>query len=171
MRRSLIALFIVVAGGTLAVAQLSRHARDASLPAWQAGMAGYAAAVRASAATGKPIALFFYADWCSTCKRLRQDVLSTPEVEAYMRNYLPVQVNPERSAAELALAQSFGVYGYPSIFIVDGADQSVEVPGIGAADVDAFIAACERARQGRSANGRQLQGSLTLSMFLWSGEP
>ncbi len=140
------ALAAIVVGGGLAAKQLATFSHDVSLTGWEQGITGYARAVVEQTRTGKPIALYFYADWCNICKRLRNEVLATPEVSAFMRDYIPVKVDPEYGPAEQALAERFGVVGYPTFFIIPGATaRPVEITRVGGADAAQFMAACARA--------------------------
>lgn len=101
------------------VSQLSRFSNDASLSDWNQGFDGYLKASREQVQTDKPMALFFYTDWCSSCKALRENILASPEVREHMGSMLLVKVNPEYGPVENQLAEDFGVLGYPSFFVVD----------------------------------------------------
>ena len=108
------------------VVQLSNFSRDTSLNNWAQGFEGYVKTSRLQADTGKPMAVFFYTDWCTSCKQLREEILSSPEVSEYMANVHPVKVNPESDVLENRLAQEFGVIGYPSFFIVDAGTDKIK---------------------------------------------
>jgi len=99
--------------------QLSSFSLDASLSEWQQGADGFNKSSQLQLASKKPVALFFYTDWCDSCEKLRNEVLATPELKAFMTTMHPVQVNPELGAAENRLAKQFGVMGYPSFYVVD----------------------------------------------------
>ena len=97
---------------------LSSFARNVALNDWESDLPGYIKSVKLQNSSDKPIAVFFYTDWCSNCKALREEVLSSTEVQAFMKDLHPVKINPETSAYEETLAQEFGVVGYPSFFII-----------------------------------------------------
>lgn len=101
------------------VSQLSRFSNDTSLSDWNQGFDGYLKTSREQLQTGKPMALFFYTDWCSSCKALRENTLASPEVREYTKGMLLVKVNPEYGPVENQLAEDFGVRGYPSFFVVN----------------------------------------------------
>jgi thiol:disulfide interchange protein len=109
---------IVLVGVGLVVFQLARNAHDVSLQGWREGIAGYRAAVAEQERTGKPIALFFFTDWCSACKAFREDILTAPELKDYMSGVIAVKVNPETSPAAQALADRFRVGGFPTFYMV-----------------------------------------------------
>src|SRR5438067_6273611 len=45
--------------------------------AWYEGASGYDAAIAEHHSSGKPLMLYFHADWCRYCTLLERDVLST----------------------------------------------------------------------------------------------
>ncbi|MEO6301957.1 MAG: thioredoxin family protein [Bacteroidia bacterium] len=80
-----------------------------------------------SLATNKPIfALFTGSDWCFWCKKLQANVLSKPEfVEWAKKNVVLVELDfprgkalsPELVQQNNSLQQTFGVQGYPTIWM------------------------------------------------------
>ena len=145
-RRFIIATIGIALGVGLAAFQLSRTAQDASLSHWQGGVNGYATGLREQISTGKPMAVLFYTDWCSNCKKLRETVLSTPEVENFLGGFITVKVNPEENGANQALADSFGVAGYPTFLVIPPGDQEPRlVRRTSNVTPQQFIAACREA--------------------------
>jgi len=122
-KRLLINITLVTACLLLVVIQLGRFAVDASLHDWHEGYSGYQQAVAEQRKTGKPLALFFYTDWCDSCKKLRNNVLASNEFSTYKSQLIPLKINPEYSSQEKSIADRFGVYGYPT-FIILKADSS-----------------------------------------------
>jgi len=109
--------------------------------------AGYAQALREHESTGKPVALYFYVDWCKYCARLERGTLSQPEVKQYLETILYVSVNPEHGKAEEALFAKFEGRGYPTFLILakdlPRQEISTSVPP------EAFLQQCkDAARQG-----------------------
>jgi len=100
------------------VIQLGRFAVDASLHDWHEGYSGYQQAVAEQRKTGKPLALFFYTDWCDSCKKLRNSVLASSEFTAYKSQLIPLKINPEYGSQEKSIADRFGVFGYPTFIIL-----------------------------------------------------
>ena len=68
--------------------------------------------------TGKPVALYFYVDWCKYCAQLERGILSRSEVKQYLDSILYVSVNPEHGKAEAALFEKFEGRGYPTFLIL-----------------------------------------------------
>ena len=119
MNKRVILIFsIVIACSALIVMQLSRFAVDTSLRNWYSGAPGFYQAIAQQHQSGKPIAIFFYADWCAACKKLKQDILATEEFIHYQDNLIAVKVNPELGAAEQSIAKKFAVLGFPTFVIL-----------------------------------------------------
>ena len=116
--RALTAAGIVLGALALVAIQLSQFAVDTSLNHWHSGAKGYSSALEQQQLTNKPIALFFHTDWCSSCKNLRETVLSSKEFERFSQNLIPVKINPESGVAERRIADKYGVMGYPTFLII-----------------------------------------------------
>lgn len=117
-KRSLISITVILLGIGLMVSQLTLHSRDTGLQDWYDGVEGYKVALMEQSKTKKPLALFFHADWCKSCKSLRESVLSAPEVKQYMSGYIRVKIEPEKSSTAKNIANNFGVLGYPTVIIL-----------------------------------------------------
>lgn len=71
-------------------------------------------------ATGKPIMLDFYTDWCTWCKRLDRDVYSHPAIISQLGSRMIfLKVNPERSPAENNLALRYKAGAFPTVVVLD----------------------------------------------------
>ena len=119
LQKTIITVTIIVVSIVFMVMQLSRYALDVSLSSWGSGVDGYTQANLNHSVTGKPVALFFYTDWCENCEALREQVLATEQVTDYFKNLHPVKINPELGSMENKLAESYGVIGYPTFLLVD----------------------------------------------------
>ena len=118
MIKKLLPVAIVLFGGIFIVASLKNHSLDTSLSQWGDDYQGYAEASELQKTSNQPMAVFFYTDWYSNCKALREQVLASAEVESFMKNVHAVKVNPEAGIDEDLLANKFGVFGYPSFYMV-----------------------------------------------------
>ena len=108
-----IALALLVAG--------TAHAQN-----W---LTDHAAAVRAAQEQKKPLLMFFTgSDWCSWCKKLNAEVLSTQEFQAYANTKLilmevdfprgkpqPKELQEQNNK----LQEQYQIEGYPTVIIVD----------------------------------------------------
>jgi thiol-disulfide isomerase/thioredoxin len=104
---------------------------------------GYEEAQKLQQTSGKPIALYFYVDWCGYCARLERNVLSHPEVAQYLDSVLYVSVNPEHGRAEEALFESFNGRGYPTFLMLAKNQPASEIRT--AVPPAAFVQACKSA--------------------------
>lgn len=130
-RRKLSIMAAVLLGLAFIVFGLANLSRDVSLNGWESQAAGYAKALQQQKQSGKPIVVLFYTDWCASCKVLKAEILSSPEVEAFIKNeVLAVKINPERGADVASLAKEFGVIGYPMVFVVLNKQSGVEIQWI-----------------------------------------
>lgn len=126
--------------------QLNRFSHDASLSDWNSGFMGYVESSRWQQSSNQPIAVFFYTDWCPNCKKLRENILSNKLVDAYLKELMPVKINPEQGPLEDKIAQEFGVFAYPSFFIVPGdASKSVAIRRTSNISPEEFIAQIDSA--------------------------
>lgn len=108
----------------------------AAHPAWKSWNAGLAEAK----ASGRPILVDVYTDWCGWCKRMDRDVYARADVRDYLgKRFVTIKLDAEssdlanfegRSMTLGAIAQRFRVNGYPTtIFLGPGGEHLVNVPG------------------------------------------
>jgi tetratricopeptide (TPR) repeat protein len=90
--------------------------RAAVSNAWQDGSASFVSARQEQATFRAPLLVYFYTDWCPYCRAFDQTVLKDSTFDRYPA--LRVRVNPERSDADRALANEFGVDRYPRVFLL-----------------------------------------------------
>jgi thioredoxin-related protein len=101
--------------------------------AWNPGL-------EAARASGKPVIVDVYTDWCGWCKRMDRDVYARADVKEYLSShFVTVKLNAE--GGELAtyqgknfsgrtLAAEFGIDGYPTtVFLSATGERLVNVPG------------------------------------------
>jgi len=117
----------------------------AAYRAWYEGASGYEAAIAEHRSSGKPVMLYFHADWCGYCTLLERDVLSTSTFQRrYGSTLLKVRVNPEKSSAERSLASDNHVGGYPWIVIITSNRTSDPIAGYGG-DTERFYSRLDEA--------------------------
>ncbi len=118
MIKKSIPLIIILSSAAFIFLALKNFSQDVSLSNWGSNFTGYTEATKMQQTSAKPIALYFHTDWCASCKTLRNNVLATAEVSAFMENLHAVKINPEIGVNEANLGKKFGVFAYPSLFII-----------------------------------------------------
>ena len=100
----------------------------------------YEQAFRQAREENKLIMIDVYTDWCGWCKRLDKEVYTDPEVQKQAKQYFTaVKLNAEatvphswggKTQPESAIAQAWGVKGFPTILFMTPDEQVIQViPG------------------------------------------
>ena len=89
---------------------------------WYEGAAGFTSGIQKARAEGRPVAVYFQTDWCGYCREFEAKLLGTGAVEAYLRYFVKVRINPEEGSADRYIANRYRVNSYPSFFVQTGAD-------------------------------------------------
>ena len=81
----------------------------------------YNTATARSRATGKPLFIDFYTDWCGVCKRMDTEGFPDPRVQNLARHFVMLRLNADGSGAPAARA--FGVRSYPTLVFASSRGQ------------------------------------------------
>lgn len=103
-------------------------------------------ALTAAKASGKPVLLDFYADWCVSCKEMERDTFSDPAVIAQLERFLSLQVDVTANDPEdRALQRRFAIPGPPAVLFFDPAgDERQRDRLVGFVPAEAFAAKLRR---------------------------
>jgi len=120
-------------------------------PGWEADFAKGVAKAKSS---GKPALVDFTgSDWCTWCKRLDAEIFSKQEFKDYVKDKYELvevdfpQIKPlpkEKAEANQAVAEKYGIKGFPTVVIVDGKGKEVGRLGYVPGGPKAFIAELEK---------------------------
>ncbi|MES2626692.1 MAG: thioredoxin family protein [Pseudomonadota bacterium] len=78
-----------------------------------------------AAATGHPILLYWGAEWCPPCHRLRAGLFMDPEFVARTQDFVPVYLDGDTEGAQ-RWGEHFAIAGYPTIILLrpDGTEMT-----------------------------------------------
>lgn len=83
----------------------------------------YSEALLKSSQSGKPILVFYTAEWCQYCRKMKNETLPTSEVSQALKRYILVYVNTDidRSGVD-----KFGVKNLPSFVIINHKEEKTK---------------------------------------------
>lgn len=138
------ALLLALAGcGSTPSANPAATPERSGSPAKLAWLSDYEQGVALARREGKPLMVEVWAEWCSACKRLDEEVFSRPDVAAASRSFVLVRVDGDKQPE---LKQEFAVSGYPTIiFLRPGAESSELARVRGAVPYQAMLKAMSEA--------------------------
>jgi len=76
----------------------------------------YQSALLKAKQENKEIVLFFTADWCSNCTRMKEETLSSSKVKEALNKYIYLEINTDSSKD---LVEKYQIQGIPSYFKID----------------------------------------------------
>ncbi|MBB3105133.1 protein-disulfide reductase DsbD [Azomonas macrocytogenes] len=98
------------------------------------------AQLAAASATGQPLLLDWYADWCISCKVIEREVLENPRITPLLARYRLVRFDiTESNSAQRTLLDHFGLFGPPALLFFDhSGKESTELRIVGEIDTADF---------------------------------
>lgn len=109
------------------------------------------AALGDAKASGQPLLLDWYADWCISCKVIEREVLTATEVTSQLGGYRLIRFDmTESNAEQRALLDRYKLFGPPAILFFDGkGDELADLRVVGEVDAKAFAARLQQANTSR----------------------
>jgi thiol:disulfide interchange protein len=77
------------------------------------------AAIAESERTGKPIFVDAYADWCSWCVKLDEDVYTDARFIEFMKQFVPLKLDVDDEADGTQFAEDYAVSALPTLMIIN----------------------------------------------------
>ncbi|MGC4003496.1 MAG: thioredoxin family protein [Pirellulales bacterium] len=65
--------------------------------------------------TGRPMLVFFTAEWCKYCHQLADETLSLPEVEELTRSFICVRIDADRQPD---VCKALGIRSFPTLLCI-----------------------------------------------------
>jgi thiol:disulfide interchange protein len=109
LRRTLLAAVVLALAGCLAESEETQ----ASSINW---VTNYSEGLRLSRETGKPVMLYFTADWCGPCVELKKHVFPDSRIVEAAKRLINVYVDVDRNPEILSI---YKVRGIPAIFFLN----------------------------------------------------
>jgi thiol:disulfide interchange protein DsbD len=84
-----------------------------------------------AAASGRPVMLDFYADWCVSCKEMERYTFTDPVVQKRLAEIVKLQADVTANAAQhQVLLQRFKLFGPPGIIFFDREGRELSAPRV-----------------------------------------
>lgn len=98
---------------------------------WHRDADGYAAALAEGERLGRPVLVYFYADWCPHCRHFDAKVLPDPAVSRALGPFVKVRLNIEKGSRESGIFRLLGGQGTPHLVVQGGGVETLRLRGTG----------------------------------------
>jgi thioredoxin:protein disulfide reductase len=106
-------------------------------------------ALAQSKATGRPLIIDFYAEWCSSCMELDHETYSDPRVRKVISaKFVALKVDCTEDSPEIkAIEKKYGVTMLPTVLFVDPSGHTLDSPRVSEFEMpDLFLADLAKVR-------------------------
>jgi len=103
-------------------------------PNTQVTASSYSEALKEAGKYGMPVFVYFGADWCSWCQKMKRETLSDSKIEEIMKNYVFVDINTDK---DKETTRKFSVRSLPS-YVVTNCKEDKLKNGEGYESVNSF---------------------------------
>jgi len=80
-----------------------------------------------NSSSGKILLLDFYADWCTSCKEVEEDIFENPQFENFLKKVTLVRADLSKNSVEnFELLEQLELFGPPSILFFDTSGQEIK---------------------------------------------
>jgi thioredoxin-like negative regulator of GroEL len=110
---------IFVMAGLIATVWAWRRGGAGDLEGWGSDLTD---AVQQSRSSGKPILVYFTADWCPPCRTMKSTTWSDPQVRDALGSFVAVKVDVDQHPE---IAQRYSVQSIPRVLILDGQQRAI----------------------------------------------
>jgi thioredoxin 1 len=118
-RRGVSGKILLIFVATALIGALVEWRRPPELVQWRDNLE---AARSESNATGKPLLLYFTADWCGPCQQMRRTTWADARVKSALDAYVPVKIDVDRLPD---VARRYDVKAIPRLVLLDRAGNAV----------------------------------------------
>lgn len=131
---ALVVLALVMRGGAMnaeaATTSLTWHYRFPDAPA-NPSVQSFEAKLAQAKASGKPVMIDFFADWCAACKELDRETYVAPAVAREASRFVNIKVDAtNEDDAIQELYKRFGVQGLPTVAFVSTEGKVLDNPKV-----------------------------------------
>lgn len=109
--RNVFLIFAMV--GLIAAVWAWRRPAPGSLDGWGSDLH---AAADQSRASGKPVLVYFTADWCPPCKQMKSGTWTDARVREAMQAYVPVMIDVD---SQPDIARHYRIQSIPQVMVLD----------------------------------------------------